>query len=308
MTCGNCGAQISDDAYFCPECGMLIKKDGQPEPAAKQQETVSVSREDTIESSAADNGRRCPACGAETDGKAVFCSLCGQRLDVNLSAAPPQRRSGTKWYVVGIVVGVIALFFVTAFIAFSYFTGVFNLGDGADKSIVTAPLVTTNPPATDPPATSPPVTATPVQEQINRVDLYSSAYTYKRMDEIHGSVRASDALYLEIKNVIEDFDSCCESYMNEGDRRIFMYLAEGTTAYNQQTDYKKAHPTLRQTYDDVRVMDVREGSGYAYAWVSEVIDVTENGESRRDTDQWVYKLERNGNGWVVLDYTRDPAA
>lgn len=306
MICKSCGAKLGDGAYFCPECGMAVRR-SEEAATAEEPAGAAVPTLDNIESEG--NEMICPSCGARISGASVFCMICGNKIDsgTNESYLPTKKNSNSAWYIVGIAVGVIALFFVVAFISFSYFGNIFDKGDGNGNggTAVATVAPVTNPPVTNPPVTEPPA---PIAAGIERTDLYSPAYTYKRMDDIYSSVKTSDELYLEIKGVIEDFDRSCESYMNNGDTSVFRYLVDGTTAYSQQTSYKEKHPTLSQKYADIKVFDTREGSGYVYAWVLEVIDVVENGVSRRDNDRWVYKLARSGSGWVILDYTTDPAS
>lgn len=137
-------------------------------------------------------------------------------------------------------------------------------------------------------------------------DLYRSDLVYKRMDDIHNSELTDDALYNEITNVIMDFDEKCESYINNGTENIFQYLVSGTTAYNQQTDYKKKHPNLTQHYNSVTVRTTRKSDTYYYAWVKENMTQTENGVTKTVEDNWVYKLCKEGDKWYINDYTKDP--
>ena len=56
-TCNNCGAQLDDDAIFCPECGT--KTGLQAEQQVEPQKKV------------------CPNCGAVIDNDSLFCPECG---------------------------------------------------------------------------------------------------------------------------------------------------------------------------------------------------------------------------------------
>lgn len=60
-TCNNCGAQLDDDAIFCPECGTKtgLQAEQQIEPHKKI----------------------CPNCGAIIDNDSAFCSECGERIE-----------------------------------------------------------------------------------------------------------------------------------------------------------------------------------------------------------------------------------
>lgn len=64
-------------------------------------------------------------------------------------------------------------------------------------------------------------------------DLYRSNLTYPRMDDIHNYELSSDKIFIEVSQVIEEFDKLCENYMNTGDTEVFECLKENTTAYEQ---------------------------------------------------------------------------
>ena len=61
-TCPSCGATISKDVLFCPNCGTKIER---PQPEPEPQPTEKV----------------CPECGAAVDEDDVFCTNCGARVD-----------------------------------------------------------------------------------------------------------------------------------------------------------------------------------------------------------------------------------
>ena len=62
VTCPSCGATISKDVLFCPNCGTKIER---PQPEPEPQPTQKV----------------CPECGAAVDEEDVFCTNCGARVD-----------------------------------------------------------------------------------------------------------------------------------------------------------------------------------------------------------------------------------
>ena len=67
--CTSCGAQIDDDAVFCPECG------------AKQ----DASAAEPEQPAAAEGTIRCPNCDEEIPADSVFCAECGHKCG---AAAP----------------------------------------------------------------------------------------------------------------------------------------------------------------------------------------------------------------------------
>lgn len=60
--CAGCGAQISEDAAFCPSCGCAAPGE---EEASKQE---------------APAGTECPGCHREVEPDAVLCPFCGIKL------------------------------------------------------------------------------------------------------------------------------------------------------------------------------------------------------------------------------------
>lgn len=140
-----------------------------------------------------------------------------------------------------------------------------------------------------------------------RPDLYRSEYEYKRMSSIHSSRLTDDITFEELKNVMLDFNEKCVEYMNNGNNAVFQYLKADTTAYDQQISYKEKHSNIYEVLNGVDVINARfDGSTY-YVWVTERMTVTENGETKDTVDNWVYRLEKSGQSYVIIDYTRDPA-
>lgn len=109
--CSNCGAQIADEANFCPKCGTKTpqgKTAKVPYPsdeirdafymvgvelekaftiaaretqAAFKKVSENVQQKSTQTSQAAPNDAViCPSCGAKNVSGAIFCHTCGKRL------------------------------------------------------------------------------------------------------------------------------------------------------------------------------------------------------------------------------------
>ena len=127
------------------------------------------------------------------------------------------------------------------------------------------------------------------------------------MPDIHNTVLTDDKTFNTLKFVIEEFDKQCADYMNEITDEAPPLLKPGTTAYNQQVEYKQKHPTLNQSYQKVDVINARQGGGYYYVWVTEVMNVNENGAAKVTTDHWVYKIKNDNGSLYICDYTSDPA-
>lgn len=307
--CGNCGAEIEGNEDFCGNCGSPIR------PTVQTEGKSSVF---------------CGNCGAEITNGMQFCGECGTAVgDIQSNETIPGKPVKKKRRT-GIVVAVIAIACIAAVAV-----GIGYMMYPSKDDTTVNDDISVNAPATAKPenkeqaspsvspsseATTEAITeATPASNTkapvsnadeatiSNRTDLYNSALTYKRMPDIHNTVLTDDKTFGALKTVIEEFDSQCADYMNEITDAAPPLLKPGTTAYNQQVEYKKKHPTLNQSYQKVDVINARQGGGYYYVWVTEIMNVNENGAAKTTTDHWVYKIENDNGNWYICDYTADPA-
>lgn len=76
-TCPSCGATISKDVLFCPNCGTKIER---PQPEPEPQPTEKV----------------CPECGSAVDEDDVFCTNCGARVDSEESSEKDEEQTDTQ--------------------------------------------------------------------------------------------------------------------------------------------------------------------------------------------------------------------
>ena len=289
MRCKNCGREMPEGTVFCGNCGWRMQE------------------EKTF----------CPECGAEIAAGADFCSNCGRTLNIReVPQSTVTRKQNNKSMTVILILLAILIALMSIIVGYILYSA--NKKGTLSESMRTTPVPaiqatdTPAPSITQEPTPTPTmqVTPPPVQNYVQnsgRTDLYSSSLTYKRMPEIHSSIPTSDSVFYELESVIEVFDSQCESYINGISDYPPSYLKAGTTAYEQQVSYKKNHPNLMQTYQQINVINARQGSGYYYVWVSETLNMSENGKSRTSTDHWVYKIENQNGQWYIVDYTKDPA-
>ena len=76
MFCQVCGAQINDDAVFCPECGTTLK--------------ITPPRPKEVKPTGQGDDKRnavCPFCGFEYYSRSDFCPRCGMDKKKNLNGA-----------------------------------------------------------------------------------------------------------------------------------------------------------------------------------------------------------------------------
>ena len=298
MKCHNCGNQLPNNALFCDNCGQKVE---------------SINKTEDL---------FCGNCGAKLETGMEFCGECGAPVNAahrtKIVDDEPKKRNKGMLLIISLI-AIIAIL-VTVIIVYmvhpTYNSSIVNATE--EPQILTTP--TPVPQSTSTPL--PQNTSIPAKQKNNeteyddmanryvdshRVDLYNSSLTYKRMPEIHNTVLVDDNTFSVLKNIIDEFEVQCADYMNEVTNEIPSHLKPGSTAFNQQTEYKQKHPTLNQSYQTVDVINARQGGGYYYVWVTEVLDVTENGTSRTNTDHWVYKIENNNGHWYICDYTYDPA-
>ncbi len=300
MKCNNCGNELSENAMFCDNCGQKVT-----EPVTEQKKIF------------------CYNCGAEIKNGKNFCGVCGTPVnavpnDELVNAVPnvetvkdEPEKGGKTALIIILLVAIIAVLAIVITVYVIYPRD----NDASDKSTDTPLEMVTPTPALNTPAPTiksdsvPTVTPNVTSGYItsDRTDLYNSSLTYKRMPDIHNTVLVDDSTFASLKNVIVEFEVQCSDYMNGFTSAVPAYLKVGSTAYNQQVEYKQKHPSLSQSYQSVDVINARQGGGYYYVWVKEVLNVTENGTNRTDTSHWVYKMENSNGRWYICDYTSDPA-
>ena len=294
MKCTVCGYDMPEGALFCGCCGH-----------EKESEQQSVQ-----------NFKYCENCGSKMNINDKFCSNCGPaKQTINYTDGRNNKPKSQ--------INITLIVLLTAIVVLlSVILGFVLYGGGSDKDEPSpSPQLTHTPESTPTPEPTPAptivvVTPQPVQPQPyvdnkpqyqTRVDLYSPNLTYKRMSGIHNTYLTDDYTYYEIASVIHQFNNDCENYMNDFTSVVPMALRRGSTAYNQQVDYKKKHPNLTQYYENINVINTRQGGGYYYAWVEETLRVTENGGTKLTKDRWVYKISNTNGVWYIDDYTRDPS-
>lgn len=302
LRCNKCGALINQDDKFCSVCGAVVDNND----LGNNDKTNFSSYAETER--IMNNLRSCPYCGSLQDADAEFCMRCGKQMRNSVSAS-----NNKKYITIIIVLSVLFIGSISCILAYLFYTSNSETNAEIDDKTISSPYVvaTTQTPTPAPTPTATPV-PTPVVRTVEPIDtvyresLYSSSATYKRMPEIHYSTRSSDSEFLELRSVIIDFDYRCEAYLNYGNNSIFEYLKPGTTAYNQQTEYKANHPNRKQSYVNITVHDVRDYNSYYYVWVTEYTSIEENGKYNSAVDRWVYKVRRTENGWSIDDYTKNP--
>lgn len=278
--CDYCGSPVDESSDFCGNCGHVIEKN-----------TIASNTGTSV----------CRNCGAPLAPGNIFCDQCGTPVNSDDIAVASEAKKNMVVPIVIIILVVIAV--VSTIAGYAIYTYMAGEEDGQNSPSngllpAAAPTSTVSIPTIAP--------STPTPAPTLRPDLYRASLTYKRMPEIHNTVLADDAAFNELKNVIISFDDQCCSYMNGYTSAVPSYLMPGSTAYNQQVQYKQKHPTLYQTYEKIDVINARTGGGYYYVWVTERIRSSENGKTQTRDDHWVYKIGNYNGQWYIYDYTADP--
>lgn len=96
MNCGNCGAQVSANDRFCPECGTPVQV----------QQMATIKKE-----------RFCPECGTEIFESDAFCPNCGKSMHSAIpdyNVAPAHTPLTPKKSQTGMIILIISLVLVIA--------------------------------------------------------------------------------------------------------------------------------------------------------------------------------------------------
>lgn len=142
------------------------------------------------------------------------------------------------------------------------------------------------------------------EETFYRYVTYSSAYTYKNMPEINYSYEASDEDCFELAAFIENYNDKWIEFVNDGNKSIYAYLRPNTQAYKYAVSYGKKD--IVEYFEVMEVNDVRKYGDCYYVWTHEVINEYSSKADRRLEYHWVYKVGKDGSGFYVEDYTKDP--
>ena len=108
--CSNCGAQIADDAYFCPRCGTKTQAGktakavypadelrdvfyqvgielekaftlaAHETQAAFRRVSEEIRQKPASSQPAQEDTVACSSCGAKNSSSAIFCSSCGKKI------------------------------------------------------------------------------------------------------------------------------------------------------------------------------------------------------------------------------------
>lgn len=203
---------------------------------------------------------------------------------------------------------IIAVFLICISILILVFTsGIVLISRDSDTDSELTSVSTTV--ATSTPTVAPTATPTVTPTVDPGVRYRSSAKYRSGFEGLYRSEAIIDAHRFEsLRSLIYDYNRLCTAYINNSDPSIFKYLQSGTTAYDQQVDWKGDcdATNAKQQYNFTNVIEGRYDGTYYYVWVDEELTVTDiNGVSTIE-EHWIYKILPVGSSYHIIDYTRDP--
>ena len=153
------------------------------------------------------------------------------------------------------------------------------------------------------------------EETVVLEDLYNSAYTYKRMDGISGSTLVtSKSEYDDIVNTIRGYYRSYADFINYGSGTKDSFgdymsnvLTYDSYAFNTQFSYYQKHNISECNLLNLSVKSIRKNGNVYFVWDTEVVEETKSGITAMEGSDWVYRIEKLGGGYKIVDYTTDPA-
>ncbi|QAT43965.1 zinc ribbon domain-containing protein [Aminipila luticellarii] len=105
----------------------------------------------------------------------------------------------------------------------------------------------------------------------------------------------------EIVKTIIQFNSAWIDYVNKKDQAVFQFLKEGSAAYKSTKDFSKAGK-VTESFDVLKIGEIRQNDGNFYLWVYEEITVTENGKAKTNHYNHIYHLEPVDKSMKIVSY------
>lgn len=156
MKCSQCGADVDNNAAFCPKCGspMAAEEKNNEIKCPKCGEPVDSNDAfcqkcgSPIHTTEKVQGEKCPRCGHPIDENDVFCANCGapvKRREINIPAIDkPQTKGKTiKQNQILIVIAIVVIL-VVCLSAAAIITYFIMTKDDMDASMPPAPSIATN--------------------------------------------------------------------------------------------------------------------------------------------------------------------
>ncbi|QIB67855.1 zinc ribbon domain-containing protein [Aminipila butyrica] len=94
----------------------------------------------------------------------------------------------------------------------------------------------------------------------------------------------------EIVKTLIQFDSAWINYVNQKDEAVFDFLKEGSSAYKDAKNSSLVGK-VTETFDTLRIGEIRQGASGFYLWAYEEITITKAGKPKTRKYNYIYYLE-----------------
>ena len=162
------------------------------------------------------------------------------------------------------------------------------------------------PPAEEPQAQEPPEKPDPYPTNKNIQAIqenpelkYISGKNYGLAD-INTSLPVTESTE-EVINTIVAYDSAWIDYVNNGDKGVIEYTAQGSKAQQNTLSFTKAGK-INEVFNLLEIGEVRKGTKGYYVWVREKIEITENNQTTAKDYQWIYQVAPSETGMKIVNY------
>lgn len=105
----------------------------------------------------------------------------------------------------------------------------------------------------------------------------------------------------EVINTIVAYDSAWIDYVNNGDKGVIEYTAQGSKAQQNTLSFSKAGK-INEVFNLLEIGEVRKGTKGYYVWVREEIQITENDRTTAKAYQWIYQVAPSDTGMKIVNY------
>lgn len=105
----------------------------------------------------------------------------------------------------------------------------------------------------------------------------------------------------EVINTIVAYDSAWIDYVNNGDKGVIEYTAQGSKAQQNTLSFSKVGK-INEVFNLLEIGEVRKGTKGYYVWVREEIEITENNRTTNKAYRWIYQVAPSDTGMKIVNY------
>ena len=139
----------------------------------------------------------------------------------------------------------------------------------------------------------------------NRIETFSTNYTYTKFPELINSTPASDEECFEMEEFITHYNDLWIKLVNNKDLSIVQYV-RGNSGPRKDIDKYYNDNNITENLDLFEVHDVRKFGNYYYIWTHEKITKYSLYKTEYKEHHWIYKVAEDSDGHYVETYIPDP--